>query len=513
MNWSYLTHLSHRSSHALALLLCLAPVATGCLSENNKGTTESPCPDGTRELTIDGKIACFLLVTQANLPIIETGFDCPPDMHLYTGDGWLICAEQPTLDVADIVNVLEDVGAPELPPAIQTLDGQPYTIAATTECGPPKVDILLVMDNSSSMVREQVDIGAAFDEVGVPLLEGMGADIRIAATTMDAQCDPNNPDIAAAGGRFSTRSATRQPPSAYVSVTHECYKDEDCSELGAGAWRCRPAHGSLCNVSPNGTINSSCAYRCTADSECQQRLSDPRAICLEPSTNPADWGCVVPYDDSGCPAELPEVFTHTNLAYFHCAANVGVNQLKCYKYEQGLNAAWMALDPDGPNPGQNPALIRDDALLVVLFVSNEDDCSTADGVSIAEDDYDTCTLLGTTDEGGPMEPITTFVDRFRSLKMNPETVIVAAAVGDALGADEAAREAYLASIGAPQKCYAVTSICHDGWFQWGRRYQQLVSAFGERGVGVNMCGESTYEKLFQNLATTIQKTHEATCSN
>jgi hypothetical protein len=43
--------------------------------------------------------------------------------------------------------------------------------------------------------------------------------------------------------------------------------------------------------------------------------------------------------------------------------------------EQGLKAAWLALDPSGPNAGQSALFLRDDAYLLLVFASDEEDCS------------------------------------------------------------------------------------------------------------------------------------------
>ncbi len=54
---------------------------------------------------------------------------------------------------------------------------------------------------------------------------------------------------------------------------------------------------------------------------------------------------------------------------FTCLANLGTGGCG---FEQPLEAAWRALDP---KLGRNPGFLREDALLAVVFITDEDDCS------------------------------------------------------------------------------------------------------------------------------------------
>ncbi|MFO0749383.1 MAG: hypothetical protein U1F43_27505 [Myxococcota bacterium] len=85
----------------------------------------------------------------------------------------------------------------------------------------------------------------------------------------------------------------------------------------------------------------------------------------------------------------------------------------CFRYEEPLKALRLALDPTGPNPDQQGALVRGDAILAVVVLTDEEDCSTAAGATIDEASYDRCGLLGATDEGGPLTPATDYIDFLR----------------------------------------------------------------------------------------------------
>lgn len=117
-----------------------------------------------------------------------------------------------------------------------------------------------------------------------------------------------------------------------------------------------------------------------------------------------------------CPTadQLPAVLHNDQLDLFHCNAFVGVSSTQQSGFEGGFRSAWMALDPAGPNcPGgkylldnagqpkkdsngkpivnpdcQYAQLIRDDAYLVVVFVSDDDDCSVDLSYSLAAETAD-----------------------------------------------------------------------------------------------------------------------------
>ncbi len=263
---------------------------------------------------------------------------------------------------------------------------------------------------------------------------------------MDMLCDPSNPEITASKGEFSHTPATSFPPSCQRRVRRVCTTNDDCDDIDCevfgkcedqGEWVCeQKSELAMCLVHPNGSVNTECKRRCASDEECQAIFQYERYFCQRPSGNQADWGCVLPPQTSECPAELPKFLDSSNLDLFPCAATVGVNQLKCYAYEQGLAAAYGALSPTGANKEQAKEFLRDDAYLVIIFVSDEDDCS-ADKI-IGEDYHDQCALLDIVDKGagspkgGPLVDVSTFVNRFKAIKDDPSRVIVAAIAGDAV---------------------------------------------------------------------------------
>lgn len=375
-----------------------------------------------------------------------------------------------------------------------------FTLVVDQEAGtgdPVKIDFLWVMDNSASMCDEQVALAENFKSFTGQLTEQFELDARLAVVTMDMLCPPDNPEIKASNGEFSRIPATNFPPSCQRRVRKICTTDDDCANLDCqqfgncdepGEWICEQKSPlPMCMTHPNGSINTECKRRCASDEECQAVFQDERYFCQQPSGNQADWGCVLPPQTSECPTEMPAYLDSTNLDLFPCAATVGVNQLKCYAYEQGLASAYGALNPTGPNKEQSKDFLRDDAYLVIVFVSDEDDCS-ADN-EIGEDYHDQCALLDIVDKGagspkgGPLVDVSTFVNRFKSLKADPSRVIVAAIAGDAVPPSPEEYESEIAP-----KCFTCSrtqSGCDVYWDTGSKDFRHACEALTCEG---GFCG-------------------------
>jgi hypothetical protein len=137
---------------------------------------------------------------------------------------------------------------------------------------------------------------------------------------------------------------------------------------------------------------------------------------------------------------------------FSCMAQLGINGCG---FEQHLGAMKAALE----NTDENAGFLRDDAFLAVIFIQDEDDCSTFDNDifgGAGDDDRDSefgeyssfrCFEYGTdcepsaeretgprdncvpADDSPYIEPVATYVDFLRNLKDSPNQVIVAEVTG------------------------------------------------------------------------------------
>jgi len=252
--------------------------------------------------------------------------------------------------------------------------------------GKIELDFLWVIDNSPSMSSEQYALSRSFGEF-VEKLEKYLAniDIRLAVTTTDAigNC-----------GQFMNTPAKEYPPAAYESVRHPCLGNEDCVKKFGGGWECKPYPADKM-YNKNRSVNSYCTKRCDTAGDCcaefcfadvcgedqtclkSQCQDAPVADCTYECKHPGEdiAGCLRPPDTADCPSSLPRFLTMNTLDRFKCLALVPVDQTMNTNIEQGLKAAWLSLNPAGPNGEQVKSFLRDDAYLVVVFVTDEDDCS------------------------------------------------------------------------------------------------------------------------------------------
>lgn len=309
-------------------------------------------------------------------------------------------------------------------------------LASPPPCEPLKADFLWVIDNSASMCDDQVTLARAGGLNA--FVSQLGIDARMAVTTVDMHCDPELEGITTSRGVFTTEFGEFCPPWLYTHLYAECVADSDCDTVTGepGKWWCDPEYSERCTVNPNGSVNSKCYKTCTDDTDCIAYHGDDGYICASAFGLPP--GCIRHPPVSDCPPQLPPVLDNATLDLFPCSASVGVNQSNCFKYEQGLQAAWSALDRSegGPNVEQAKAFLRDDAFLVLLFVTNDDECSVPPDQpdAIPVDNFVNCSeVLEDSDHGGPLVPVREFVDRYQSLKADPDMVFVAVIAGDAPG--------------------------------------------------------------------------------
>ncbi len=295
-----------------------------------------------------------------------------------------------------------------------------------------QVDFLWMIDHSSSMVQSQRQLSLAFAafQKQLALPGAVAIDAQMAVVTV--QQLPDAAEIKKIG-QFVHKPATDYPPATIERVKQPCMKDADCTQppsfkfynydanssmctadgqvtpgpLSAGAYYCKAnTDNPQFNNNDNCSVNASCQFRCDTDADCwamyekavpegQHRIKCNKATTVS--------GCMFPPDTQDCPAsdQLPGVLKQsvaindstgkpigTQLDWFRCNANIGAMQTKEAKFEGGLRSLWQALDPmgnncphdkDGKKIGtcQYDELVRPGALLVLIAVSDDDDCSYA----------------------------------------------------------------------------------------------------------------------------------------
>jgi hypothetical protein len=210
----------------------------------------------------------------------------------------------------------------EIDPSSEKVGGLPLDVNK-------KVDVLLVIDNSGSMGEEQANLAANFAPF-IDTLEAVGADYRIAITTTDIG-GPGSNCTAPTGGELQLSSCLDRP------ATFE--------------------------------FNGESQYEAACVSQCE--LGDAELAILPTSIDPSGPLEARPWIESyNGVGNLPDEVEP--LEAFQCFAPQGISGCG---WESPLEAVARALgnteDPTQPEYG----FLRPDALLAILIVTDEVDCS------------------------------------------------------------------------------------------------------------------------------------------
>lgn len=240
--------------------------------------------------------------------------------------------------------------------------------------------------------------------------------------------------------------------------------------------------------------------------------------------------------ERGCPRTLPRALDFRRgdpvdpfVDDFSCLAVVG--DIGGCGIEQPLAASLKALLPaDAPFPfvtgtahgdGANAGFLRDDAILGIIYVSDEDDCTVAD-----PDFFDPASERYPWEDlgGGNLRcflypearmPIETVVDALRSLKPNPDDLLVAAITGvpadavsdpdaidyDALLADPRMEERINPARPRGQ-LFPACDLEGTGFALPARRMVETVAAFGDNGVVQSIC-DPTFGQALRGITSRL----------
>lgn len=345
---------------------------------------------------------------------------------------WAGCSQPPT---GAVLAAISDAaaGAVDLP--------QPVT----------RVDILWVLDHSPGSCDEESALAQGVTTF-IKQLQAAGLDPRMAMVTQQqlADRDLTSPVVINKVGQFMHKAATKFPPNCTARYEAPCADDSQCQTgvtgytfppanacapastcqapgnfpnpfPGAGAacqgdptcgWRCKSTTNPANASNDNCTVNGYCWRHCKTDQECRDAFepgvpaAQQRMKCFNPGGPPSEQsGCQMPPPTEDCPppGQLPAVLgsgtvtiggkTWNEQDLWHCLLVPGASQTQESKFEGPFRAAWLALDPNGPNcphdsagkptaACQNRQLLRDDALLAIVYVGDEDDCSVDLSISL-----------------------------------------------------------------------------------------------------------------------------------
>ncbi|MBT9556933.1 MAG: hypothetical protein IV100_12935 [Myxococcales bacterium] len=440
-----------------------------------------------------------------------------------------------------------------------------------------KVDFLWVIDDSSSMCQEQTSLASSFESFVGRLESFTALDYRLAVVTTDMITDGFVGRFRAEAATYFPASCREATPTVCVDPTRfedalvshpelvsQC---DDPATCGCGdGFACSFGNdlGQILNC--NGSVNSDCRKTCATSPECDAFFlgGAAGAECAADSSRcqfrcnteadvgsgvngcvrrPVTAGCPGPEalkaaliagagrfcddgkacgDDTDCAGgscrapNHPWLVPATARDLFRCVGVVGADQGIVKGMEQGINAALWSLNraQTAPNADQARSFLRDDAYLVVVMISDEEDCSTADcgvdpkdgvwrcAASIRKEDYARCGCMADARSGGPLLPVSDAVNQLKSVKADPGKVVVAAIVGDSVAPTAAERdverqlyrESECGLCDDPNNQFGRagnSSICSStsGKADHGRRYAELVSAFGANGVLTNICND------------------------
>lgn len=257
------------------------------------------------------------------------------------------------------------------------------TVFEPEDLTPVPIDILVVVDVSPSMCTEHLALNHALTRMLNQLTDNTELSVRVAAITHRV----------ADGGKFVEGASSEIPVSCVQTEVAQCVENADCEEALGGGWTCA-GYGEMDPFNFNGSFNSYCGFRCKVDSQCCTQFCSPG--CVENETCPAfgcgeegtecgfvcvnsqDFqhsGCSVPPQVDDCPADIPAVLGNSDLDLLKCLLAPEVEQGFSANIEQIFKTIWLALDPAGPNGAQSQAFLRPEAYLVILVISDEDDCS------------------------------------------------------------------------------------------------------------------------------------------
>ena len=165
--------------------------------------------------------------------------------------------------------------------------------------------------------------------------------------------------------------------------------------------------------------------------------------------------------------------------------------------EQGLDAARSALSP-ALLQNHNAGFLRDDALLAIFFLSDENDCSLSPGSQRPGNNYG-C-------EWAPeiLTPVSDYVDFFQNFKRGPdgeaqpERVVVAGIIGPDNGIRYSPPEA------VQQTCFQSQTVdpnsLNEGAYA-GYRYEELIKSFRHSGQA-SIC-ETPFESALATISQVI----------
>jgi hypothetical protein len=406
----------------------------------------------------------------------------------------------------------------------------PCTVSAVSErvdqAGVSDVDLLFVIDNSGSMASEQAKIAKELPRLVQVLTTGdRCAGTPEASCTLDDTKEPKR--------HFTAVKALHL---GVVSVNAGGIDDPKSTQLGVTSCAGVGDDGKLqtsVDVAKDGVIAGNREFQDYAQGEV---VIDP-----DPDCDIGDQPRYQEYTAGGkeTPAQVAQKFA--------CVARLGVRGCS---FEQQLESMWKALAPsqgDGPpelykflngshgqGDGYNKGFLREDAILAIISVSDEEDCSIKDAGKVlflqtpeATEEYGALNLrcgLATDrpDVDDLIQPTSRYIDGLKSLKPdNPDRILFAAIVGIPEDADKLSPEDILdlpemqfaenpLKLTFPRtSCTGMTGTRIDEAYP-PRRFMEVAAGFGENAVVYSICKDD-YAPALDTLIGKIASKLKGNC--
>ena len=384
-------------------------------------------------------------------------------------------------------------------------------------------DILLVVDNSRSMLEEQHMLATALftlvNALAAPVDDHHApiSDLRIAVTTTDM-------GVSWDGQPYEGDQNTARFDNSQVK----------CAGLGDNGAFVTEFGENQIRIQEDVIACDSSATQCPPDWLCENRNTDGIGVCTDPNGS-GDVPC------PSSPGDLNSSFVDEDrankaIATACLAGTIGIDGCN---YEQQLKAAAAGLTNSGDS------FMRADSLTAIVVVSDEDDCS------IGSSQWHELEELATVDANVACGRHTDLLNDIATLKTDYEAAKIAAggtaddlvfaAIGgvpmvdacqgtgdnitDCLNTTMGVNGA--GTVGAPDEVkQLITSGFEQTYFEYaceryveevavtsafpGTRYVQMVQSFGKKGYMYSICN-SDWAPAMENIADVVQDNVRIIC--
>jgi hypothetical protein len=372
----------------------------------------------------------------------------------------------------------------------------PCTVSAVNERIPvtnlDQVDVLFVIDNSKSMEQEQANLAVQLPRLVEILASG---------------------EIKNAMGEVIRKF----PPvkSLHLGVVS--------SDMGANGAEDLPGG----NRTECGTVGA--AMNTFGDDGLLINTPTPEVVAMDPSCNKTFERSYLEFVAEGSTQADATALG----ADFGCIARLGI---KGCGFEQQLEAMWKALAPStdtsfsrgtaGHGNAENAGFIRQDSVIAIIHVSDEEDCSIPDGSRTLFSPNDQMTLLNVSCGKNPnsLHPVGRYVAGLKTLRPdNPDLLIFAAIVGvppDAEGMVTDGVQDFDGILALPDMQFKEAEpdangnilpvpACNtsDGVAYPARRFVEVAKAFGTNGIIRSICRDdfsSALTSIIDKIANQLQ---------